>query len=129
MAHVLAKAAGFTSLTCLLLMLSEPANALRCGSKLVKDGMIETEVIRICGEPVSTRHLGYVLRSGFRSRHPIDSAALARYHYGYGYHEELVVTEMLFNFGPRKLMRRIRFEGGRLARIETAGYGYLEKNR
>lgn len=129
MAHVLAKAAGFTSLVCILLLLSEPANALRCGTKLVKEGMIESEVIRICGEPVSTRQLGYVLRSGFRSRRPLDATTLARYHYSYGYHEELVVTEMLFNFGPRKLMRRIRFEGGRLARIETAGYGYLEKGR
>lgn len=129
MTRVLAKAAGFTGFLTFLLLLSEPANALRCGSKLVREGMIESEVIRICGEPVATRHLGYVLRSGFRSRRLLDSGSLGRYHYGYGFHEELVITEMLFNFGPRKLMRTIRFEGGRVARIETAGYGYLETNR
>jgi hypothetical protein len=36
---------------------------------------------------------------------------------------------MLFNFGPHKLMRVIRFEGGRLTSIDTAGYGYRDKNR
>ncbi|MBT8131141.1 MAG: DUF2845 domain-containing protein, partial [Gammaproteobacteria bacterium] len=46
-----------------------------------------------------------------------------RHVYG-GFHEELLVKELLFNFGPRKLMRRIRFEGGYLVSIETAGYGY-----
>jgi hypothetical protein len=35
---------------------------------------------------------------------------------------------MLFNFGPHRLMRLIRFEGGVVRSIETAGYGYLESD-
>ena len=128
MAQVMAKVVGIMGLACFLLLLSEPANALRCGTKLVKQGMLESQVIRICGEPISTRHLGFVLRSQFRTRRPLSSGAVPVYYYGYGYHEELEVTELLFNFGPRKLMRRIRFEGGRLARIDTAGYGYFDKD-
>ena len=31
------------------MLLSEPAAAFRCGSKLVKDGMHELEVVKICG--------------------------------------------------------------------------------
>jgi hypothetical protein len=42
-----------------------------------------------------------------------------------GFREELLVKELLFNFGPRKLMRLVRFEGGRVVSIETAGYGRI----
>jgi len=34
---------------------------------------------------------------------------------------------MVFNFGPHKLIRILRFEGGLLTSIKTAGYGYHEK--
>jgi hypothetical protein len=40
---------------------------------------------------------------------------------------EVIVTEFVYNFGPRKLMRRLIFEGNVLVEIETIGYGYLEK--
>ena len=47
---------------------------------------------------------------------------------GYGhYTEEVALTEYVYNFGPRKLMRRLLFEGGVLVKIETIGYGYREK--
>jgi hypothetical protein len=128
MAQVTAKLLGITGIFCVLMLLSEPAHALRCGTKLVKEGMVEHEVVRICGSPVSTRHLGYVLRSHFRIRRGLSTISAQQYNYGHGYYEELEVTELLFNFGPRKLMRRLRFEGGRLAKIETAGYGYFEKD-
>jgi hypothetical protein len=37
-----------------------------------------------------------------------------------------MITEYVYNLGPRKLMRRLVFEGGLLARIETLGRGYNE---
>lgn len=129
MAHVTAKLLGITGIFCVLMLLSEPAHALRCGTKLVKEGMVEHEVVRICGSPVSTRHLGYVLRSQYRIQRGLSTISTRQYNYGRGYYEELEVTEMLFNFGPRKLMRLLRFEGGRLAKIETAGYGYFDKDK
>jgi hypothetical protein len=105
---------------------STDAWALRCGSRLVGEGMAESEVIRLCGEPVTVRQLGYVL-------HPyilkVPGGRLGthgtRRVYA-GFHEELLVKEMLFNFGPRRLMRIIRFEGGYLVSIKTAGYGHLD---
>ena len=79
-----------------LALACDPAFAFRCGNRIIQDGMHEAEVIRLCGEPVSTRSLGYVIRSysyGTRSlypgRHPYPA--------GYGqYHHEVLVTEMLF---------------------------------
>ena len=113
----------------ILLLQSDDAWALRCGSRLVKEGMHESEVILICGEPESVRRLGYVLRpvvvkrpagiAGFRTTKRV---------YG-GFHQELAVTEMLYNFGPNRLMRVLTFEGGLLTSIDTAGYGHRRKRR
>jgi hypothetical protein len=113
-------------LTAVLLLASDPAHALRCGSKLVLDGMLEQEVIKHCGEPTSIRHLGYVVRS-FNPMTRRNPSGTQIYRYGRGnYYHEVPVTVFIYNFGPRKLMRKLRFEGGMLTDIETLGYGYLE---
>ena len=52
-----------TALLLLGLVVPEPANAFRCKSKIVKDGMHEQQVIAICGEPTTRRMLGYTVRS------------------------------------------------------------------
>ena len=109
-----------------LLLLNDPAWALRCGNKLVKRDMPESRVIELCGEPVDIQQLGYVLRPYIIKQPAGISVAHGMRHVYGGYHQQLDVKEMLFNFGPHKLMRLIRFEGGRLRDIETAGYGYRE---
>ena len=125
-AHIVAA----ITLLVLVLLVPEPAHAFRCKSKIVKDGMHEQQVIAICGEPTTQRTLGYAVRSfnyglrrgpsGLRRQHFPGFAQLS---------EEVIVTEYIYNFGPRKLMRRLVFEGGVLVRIETIGYGYIEKSR
>ena len=74
------------------------------------------------------RHLGHTIRAydyRFRLRNP------GHIYYrtpGVGHFAtEVVVTEFIYNFGPRKLMRRLIFEGNVLVEIESIGYGYLEK--
>lgn len=115
------------SLACVLMLVGSPAHALRCGHRLVTEGMYESQVIELCGEPVARRYLGYVLRPYVRKL-PGGSLASHSTRYAYsGFYEELLVTELVFNFGPRKLMRVIRFEGGQLTSIETAGYGYRDQ--
>ena len=111
----------------LSMLLPERADAFRCKSRVIRDGMHEAEVVRLCGEPVAVRHLGYVIRSyGLERRRGI--VLDRRYPAGYGhYQREVQVVEMLFNFGPRRLMRQVRFEGGMVASIRTMGYGYIEK--
>ena len=118
-----------TWLVMALLVTCGDAWALRCGNRLVKEGMTEDRVVELCGEPESIRNLGYVLRpyimkvpaGGFGSR------ATRRVYSGF--HQELAVKELLFNFGPHRLMRVMRFEGGRLASIDTAGYGHRERDK
>ena len=119
----------FCIVTMVVLALPDAAEAFRCKSRVVRDGMHETEVIRLCGEPVSVQDLGYVVRSfGYRNRSLIS--VNRRYPEGYAhYQREVRVTEMLFNFGPRRLMRRVRFEGGVITSIRTMGYGYIEPRK
>jgi hypothetical protein len=105
----------------LAMLANNPAYAFRCGSRLVKEGMHESEVKAICGQPESERFLGYVIRTHFDR----DYGPLRTRYYG-GYPHEVMVSELVYNFGPRKLMRSLRFEDGFLVSIETIGYGYRE---
>ena len=122
------KSVATSLLAAVLLLGADPALAFRCGSKLVRDGMHEQQVIAACGESTSVRHLGHTIRAydyRFRLRNP------GHIYYrtpGVGHFAtEVIVTEFVYNFGPRKLMRRLIFEGNVLVEIETIGYGYLEK--
>ena len=109
-------------------LLAEPAFALRCGTKLVRDGMHEAEVLAICGEPATRRHIGRTLRGlELRSGVRAGGVLIGRRIYPGVFPTEVLVTEYVYNFGPRKLMRRLIFEGGVLVSIESLGYGYLEK--
>ena len=122
------KSIGLALLAGVLLLGADTALAFRCGSKIVRDGMHEQQVIAACGEPTSVRHLGHTIRAydyRFRLRNP------GHIYYrtpGIGHFAtEVAVTEFVYNFGPRKLMRRLIFEGSVLVEIETIGYGYIEK--
>ncbi len=129
MKPAITKIAFALSLTCSLMLISDAAWALRCGNRLVKEGMHESQVIALCGDPISTRQLGYVLRP-YIIRQPVGISVAhgTRHTYG-GYHQVLDIKEMLFNFGPHRLMRLVRFEGGRMTDIRTAGYGHREQNK
>jgi hypothetical protein len=112
----------------LSLSFSEPADAFRCGSKLVKDGMHEAQVVAACGMPATLRNLGVAVRSYDYSYHRQSSPGWSGYSrpgYG-GLAQEVIITEYVYNFGPRKFMQRLIFEGGVLVTIETIGYGYTK---
>ena len=105
----------------------QDAHALRCGNKIVRDGMHEAEVLAICGEPTLRRDIGTTVRGGgIRYRQPYDQRRY-RYRLPERFLSEVVITEYIYNFGPRRLMRRLVFEGGELVEIESMGYGYIPK--
>ena len=110
------------------LLLSDTAAAFRCGSKLVKDGMHEAQVLAACGQPTTMRNVGVAVRGyDYRFHREIGSGWSAYYDPGYpGFAQEVYITEYVYNFGPRKLMRRLLFEGGVLVAIESLGYGYQQ---
>lgn len=95
------------------------ADAMRCGSRLVTHGDTRSAVISICGEPneVETRSI---------LRRPTYSLNGRVVYFGDGY-VEVPVEIWTYNFGPYKLVRRVRFVDGRVEEIETLGYGWREK--
>ena len=96
--------------------------ALRCGSALIDKGDSKAKVLKHCGQPVDKTYR-YGVRPGFytsgSSVSTIDGGRL----YVYG-RNEVLVEEWTFNFGPRKLMRLIRFADGVVEEVKTLSYGY-----
>ena len=103
----------------LALACSSPAfaDAMRCGNRLVSNGDTQTQVRDLCGEPSD-------VQSRFITRRPSFVRNGQTYYFGDGY-VEIPVEVWTYNFGPYKLMRRVRFVDGRIDEIETLGYGYL----
>lgn len=98
-----------------ILSAAAPAYALRCGNDLVSEGDRSSEVRRLCGDPEQIEE-----REKQVTRGVIDPLTG-------GYveiTETIEITEWTYNFGPRRLMRRLRFENGQLVDIDSLGFGY-----
>jgi hypothetical protein len=97
------------------------ADSMRCGSRLISDGDTRAQVRELCGDPadVQTRT---ILRRPYYDFHG-DIV-----YYGDGL-VEIPVEVWTYNFGPYKLMRRVRFVDGEVDEIETLGYGYRSSGR
>lgn len=96
------------------------ADAMRCGNKLVREGDTLTIVRDLCGEPRDV-----YTRSILRRPSYLRNGRL--YYFGDAL-VEVPVEVWTYNFGPYKLMRRVRFVDGLVEEIETLGYGYHPKN-
>ena len=104
-------------LVCILAALalaSAPAHAMRCGVSLVAQGQWTYEVLERCGEPVE-QHVKTILL-GVNNGYLISGFAAAA---------SIVVEEWVYDLGPHRLRRLLRFEDGQLVRIETLDRGVL----
>lgn len=90
------------------------AQGMRCGVSLVAQGQWTYEVLEQCGEPVQayvkTVYLG--VNDGYAIQ-------------GYAATASIVVEQWVYDLGPHKLKRLLRFEDGQLMRIETLDRGIL----
>ena len=100
----------------LLLTSSMPAAAdsMRCGSKLIVEEDSIDKVLYYCGEPAS-KYRTWIVR---QPRYYIGSNE-----YVFPGEEDVPVDLWTYDFGPNKLMMRLRFVAGILERIESLGYG------
>jgi hypothetical protein len=103
------------------LMTASPSFAsMRCGRAIVSEGDTRLEVAAKCGEPDD------VIAQKSVFRRPVIWTNGRPYFIGEDF-IEVTVESWVYNLGPNKLMRKLRFEGGVLAEIETMGYGYHKK--
>jgi len=110
----------------LLVALSqEPALAFRCGTKVVSIGDTKSEVINKCGEPDDIQ-VWEVERA--RKRHykssPSPDTTPDTSGKSYSSKVHVVVEEWLYNRGRQKFLRLLRFENGRLTKIEIGNRGF-----
>lgn len=92
------------------------ADGMRCGSRLVREGDTRSTLRDLCGEPtdVQTRTI---------LRRPYYDFQGRIVYYGDGL-VEIPVEIWTYNFGPYKLMRRVRIVDGIVDDVETLGYGH-----
>lgn len=105
----------------LTLAAAAPAYAFRCGSHLIVEGATRSEVAAKCGDPTEIDRRSAILRrplTWINGRpYPLGDSLI-----------EIPVEIWIYNLGPNKLMRKLRFEDGVLVDIDTLGYGYYENS-
>lgn len=88
-----------------------PAWALRCGTQVVQQGETAAQVRDACGAPFfKDRYVGPP-GAGVDALSGVAPAVTREAWY--------------YNFGPQRLMMRLDFSGGVLARVRTLGYGFV----
>lgn len=103
------------TIACLLLLPQvASADSFRCGSKIIGQGDTIERVLQYCGEPTEKS------RTWLR-RQP-------RFEYGgqeipFEGTEDVPVDLWTYDFGPNRLMRRVRFIAGKVDSVETLEHG------
>lgn len=116
------------SLVLLLFLAATPALAdesIRCGSYLVDVGSPRAEVKAKCGDPSDIyERTEYRITDGALRQRILDDRVVTDELIRSGRVVPVHIEEWTYNFGPSRFVRYLTFENGRLARIETGGYGY-----
>jgi hypothetical protein len=88
------------------------ADSMRCGSKLMTTGDPSAKVEALCGPPVGIERREIMRSYSYHRGIPVRGSF------------EVSVEFWTYNFGPNKLMYRLRFEDGLLVDVETLGHGF-----
>lgn len=108
----------------LALGLAAPAEAFRCGNRIVTEGDDIGRVLHICGEPITVRQWTDVRVRPIYYRERLGPFFERRHRSRYAVPVEVLIEEWTYNLGARRFMRVLRFENGRLVDIRTTNYGY-----
>ena len=90
------------------------ADGMRCGSRLIGEEDSIGKVIDLCGEPTD-RSRTWIVR---RPRYELHGNE-----YSFPGEEEVPVDLLIYDLGPNKLVRKLRFVADKLESIETLGPG------
>lgn len=104
-------------LALLVTQVTRAEDSLRCGSRLASTGDSKYRVLQVCGDPATVSVVGTMQQPrlwfhGFR------------YYYLDPPFAYVPIEVWTYNFGPNKLLRRLRFEGDELVDISADGYGF-----
>jgi hypothetical protein len=111
----------FALMVCL--PLAALGQSLRCGEKLITNGTSQAEVVARCGQPTQIEHQTRYGETG-TAVGPAATPLGVLPPIGVRSGAETPVEVWTYNFGPTRLMQRIRFENGVVVKIESLGYGF-----
>ena len=111
----------------LLLLAATPAEAFRCGNRIVTEGDLADHILAICGEPTAARSwIEVQVRSLYYDRRHARHDRGYAYARGEGVPVEVLVEEWVYNLGVRRFTRVLRFENGYLVKIRATKYGHAD---
>jgi hypothetical protein len=105
------------------LPLAALAESLQCGEKWITNGTNQAEVVARCGPPMQIEREKIYDETGAAlapARTPLGVLPPI----GGRSSTETPVEVWTYNFGPTRLMQRIRFENGVVVKIESLDYGF-----
>jgi hypothetical protein len=100
---------------------ADASDLLRCGSKVIVQGDSPGKVRALCGAPEDVTATSVLRRPSYRRQGQV--------HYYGDQFVQVPVEAWTYNFGPQRLMHRLRFVDGVLESIETLGYGHHESSK
>lgn len=98
------------------------ADGMSCGNRLVSKGDSPYQVRSVCGEPDDARRRVETRTERRRVRVPCEHGA-ARCERTVEHTIDVIVDEWTYDFGRRRFLRFLTFVDGRLASVQTGGYG------
>jgi Protein of unknown function (DUF2845) len=112
---------SFSKVLALIIAFPLPAiaDSLQCGDKVVANGTTQAEVAARCGPPAQVERQPIYSESA-TAIGPVGVLPPAILRSA----TQNPVEVWTYNFGPDRLMQRIRFENGIVVRIESLGYGF-----
>ncbi|MCV2351252.1 DUF2845 domain-containing protein [Paucibacter sp. Y2R2-4] len=108
-----------------VLLCAPAAQAFRCNSFVIDEGMHKAEVLKKCGAPSlrdsrTEKRIIRVREGALNSTRPgtVNGQVLEQ-------EREILVSieEWTYNFGPSQFMQLLIFEDGRLKAVQDLGYG------
>ena len=90
------------------------ADSLRCGNRLIGEGDTADHVLAHCGEPTLRKRTWITRQPRFE---------YGGQEYPFPGRDDVPVDLWTYDFGPSKLVRRIRLVAGKVESIETLGHG------
>jgi uncharacterized protein DUF2845 len=116
---------SYIKILVLMVCLPLPAlgQSLQCGDKLLTNGASQAEVAAGCGAPTQIEHQTIYGETG-TALGPAPTPLGVLPPIGVRASHERSVEVWTYNFGPNRLMQRIRFENGVVVKIESLGYGF-----
>lgn len=107
----------------LCLPLAALGESLQCGEKWITNGTSQAEVAARCGQPTQIEHQTTYGETGTAVGPAVGPFGVLP-PIGVRSGSETPVEVWTYNFGPTRLMQRIRFENGVVVKIESLGYGF-----